>query len=1147
MFLKSLTIKGFKSFAKKTHIVFEPGLSVIIGPNGSGKSNIVDAVLWVLGEQNPRFLRGKSMVDIIFSGTEFEKPMPFAEVTLVFDNSDKSLPVDASEVSIKRRLMREGDNTYFINEKPCRLLDVHDLILKAGLGEELPGIIPQNRLDDLINPSSTDLRAIIEEASGIALYKKRRENALKRMVSVDEKIEKISLVKREVDSEIKPLKKQVERMKAAIEIKNRLNDVWMKLKVSELVSLEERWDSLKREESLTESTLSEFIKKETEFEERRKSLELVYSIEGKVEEEITLRQRIAEVSEKISVYRSILEEKGKNIIENFSKMRQQFFTLESRRKALLGKRKSLSDEIVEITKKIEQMETENDELKVKAEEFDKSKVVEVDALEKNRKKLQIFEDELRQLEYQVKDYKNKVSQIESQIYEQSKRNVISKEEIEQKTKKKLEEESKFFELEMKLNSHKNTKNKISSKLSELKEGLSELKANIEVYRIREQSLLEEVKSLKTIIKGRKAQGKKKIFELLKQQENKKIPLSIVLGWLANAVKVDIDNAEKIVADEKGEEELLVIDFKKNEGLKKGTLLEYVENPDELPYSVKRILGLYSVVKTNQDVISSYKKSPGKGYISESGVAITPEGVLILKAPPDNSLTIIERIEKLENELACLQRNKGKLEIDFAKKKERIRELEFQLKKICHEIVEVERNNTGLRESIARQENETLSKERMIEEREIEIELLGKEKLKIEKEIEKISKIIKEKLIKVGDLKKVVDKKNKEIVELEHDIWNLKSRSDQISLLISERKEKKEYLAREKENIIKELEKIEDEMETYKSLTESLEKVRKRIMKLHSLYQEYSVTISYLSQILETTTTSSWEKFENYKNEINQILSDVREINLQKEKLLKRKEILTAQLSQVETNVSLISREFVEKTGVTVKKAIEEYFDPDDNTATLKTEYEKLKKDFELLGDYNPLAERDYERLKGRSGFLKKQIADLREACANLETIITEVNRKMTYIFIRDLKKVSEIFSQKFIYLFPGGEARLNLTEPESPLDSQIEIFARPRGKKLERISLLSGGEKAMVALALVFAIEEVFKIPFLILDEVEPSLDELNLNRLIHLIQETSKRNQVIIISHQPKTIEEADVVYGVTMNRSGISSVYCQKFKEVS
>lgn len=1147
MFLKSLVIRGFKSFAKRTNIVFEPGLSVIIGPNGSGKSNIVDAVLWVLGEQNPRFLRGKAMTDVIFSGTDAEKPAPFAEVTLTFDNSDRQLPIDSSEVSIKRRLMRDGDNTYFINDKPCRLLDVHDLILRAGLGEELPGIIPQNRLDELINPSSTDLRSIIEEASGIALYKKRKENALKRIVSVDEKIEKLSLMKREVDRELKPLKKQVEKMKAAMEIKNRLKEVWIKLKVNELVTLEERWNSLKEEESLTDSALSELIKKETDLEERKKSLEHLFSREGKIERDITTRKRLSEISEKISIYRSLLEEKGRSVIENFSRIRQQLFALESKERELQKKEQSFFGESEETAASIKQLENEEEDLRLELEKLTRLKKEENVRLGKDRQELQNVEKELREIEYKIQRYQSELSEAEKQIKKHAEIVKNFGKDIKEKAKRKSEIEKEFFSLVMKLNSLRDSYSNLNSELMRLNQEIAEINADNEVLKAKESSLQGEIEFLKSMIETKKKSQKKRIFELMMPFRKQRRALSTVLAWLAEAVQIDAREAEKIIASGGEKTGVLAINFDRNEPPRKGTLLDYVEDNEDLPDSIKKILNSYYVVKTNKEVLPSYIKNPNQGYVSEEGAAITREGILIFNPPPENPLRIVEKLERLSDDLKKLRKHKGNVEVELAKRKTEVQSVEKEVGKLKRTIEEINRSVNGLRESIAKVENEISYKRRDISDSEKEIDELTNKKSRIVEEIEKVIEIKQLKMAKVKDLEKRIDEKAKTIEDINNRIWDLKSKLDRVSLLLLQKKERKMYLENEIKNLTDELEKIKHEINTYKSMAENLDKLRRRITELHSLYQEFSASISYLNQFLEASTESSWKKFEKYKREINQIISESKEISNQKEKLLKRKEIISAQKAQVEASVSTISREIIEDSGMSVKKAIEEYFDPNDNLVDLKAEYEKLKKDLELFGDYNPLAERDYERLKSRSDFLKRQILDLQEACSNLETIVREVNRKMVDIFIKELKRVSEKFSQKFEYLFPGGEAKLNLVDPENPIDSTIEIFVRPAGKKLKRISLLSGGEKAMVALALVFAIEEVFRIPFLMLDEVESSLDEVNLNRLIHLIKDTSKRTQVIIISHQPKTIEEADIVYGVTMDKTGVSSVYCQKLKEVS
>lgn len=1147
MYLKNLTMRGFKSFAKKTQIIFEPGLSVLIGPNGCGKSNIVDAVLWVLGEQNPRFLRGQAMTDVIFSGSELEKPSPFAEVNLVFDNSDTVFPVEQSEVSIKRRVTCDGESFYFVNERPCRLSDIRDLILKAGLGDELPGIVSQNRLNELISPNSADLRVIIEEASGIASYRKRKENALKRMASVGEKIEKLVAIKNEIEKETKPLKKQVEKLRAALEIKRRLNELWLAVAVSELKLLKNRYEDVLRDETLAESTITDLKMKQDYLEERRLRFEKLYSGLESIEEDEMSRMKFKEIMERMNVHKSVLEEKGKNIIEKFSRLRQELFSLEKRKGELEQKVANYLRSAERIDKELGVLSEESSKLHERligakgklrpAEELLANLISEIESKEESIKKIQIEKVMITSEKEQREKSFNEI-QKKKDFLARSKE-IAERELVEKKVL--LEEAEKIIE------QYKDKLSKLRRKMENQKERAATLNTKSALLRSKTEQLDSEMQKFKPLIEEKyKPQGKKRVFEIVKVDMVAREAVSAVLGDFSEAFILSLEEAELAIKEIQESTTSFVIDFPNSSRRSGNTLLDYIKNETELPGSIKRLLDSYSLVSNLREAIANFKKEPEKGYASVDGTIVTPEGIVVLQRNKKSKLNVFSEIEALnaEQRKVLEEMEVTKSELDAVTKA--VSELKKAIKK---KEIEVERESKKMG---------TL---------EVEISILVKEISDIEKEIKTLNEkekyllsMVEKEFLRVTALQdeenkaeiELAEKKarridaSEKVSELRSEILKLESRLKHIKELIEEKSKRKRDIDEEYLSTKKELERTIESISALRFSANSSESVRKKLTDIHQLYQEYIELIAEKINQLEGVRSSERERFERYRNEMSSIIKESKELTVQMERILSRKEIISSQKTEIETKVKIKAQEILETTGLTMEKAIMETKFLEDELPRLRAAYESTKKEYDLIGDYNPLAERDYERLKERSDFYAKQISDLKEAAANLASIINEVDRRIENMFLDVFQRLNTRFSELFSYLFPGGEGKLLLRESENPLESSIDIIAQPSGKKPKRLSLLSGGEKSMIALALIFAMEETFKIPFLLLDEVEPALDELNLNRLVNLLKRKSEQTQIIIISHQAKTIEEADIVYGVTMGKNGVSSIYCQRFSEV-
>ena len=1146
MYLKNLTIRGFKSFPRKTTLVFEPGLTAIIGPNGSGKSNIVDAILWVFGEQNPRFLRGLAMVDVVFAGTETVPPASFAEVTLVFDNSDGALPVEQSEVAIKRRVTREGETAYFINERACRLSDVRDLVARAGLGDELPGIIPQNRLLDLIESNRSDVRAIIEEASGLSYYRRRRETALKRIVRVDDRLAALRTVKAELDRELRPLKKQVDRMRRAGDLKAALQEAWLTLALLDLNELKARHEELVREAALLEGMLEEVARKEHHLEQERLRLETLSATDADVARDEERVRKLRELEERVRTFAALVEEKGRAVVEAFSRARQDIFSLERRIGELEAERTELARQEEQVRERLAGMSEERETLTREMDELRESRGAVIERLRK-------AEDEHRR--------------------------ALEREQSARKTRderafaaRRLEEE--FTRIGARLDEVAREKERAQREVSSLEPRLPALakrREEIEALRTRRLEELKDAENERALqrariheLDGRIAFLEKRLAELDRERarfvEDGTVPLGVTLAKLegmtddiARPLAAILGEAARAIplkmpdeADSIGEtvEKAFYIEEDSNRD-EKASFDTWEAVKDEIPAAVARLFERYRRVASVRDAIERWMKGERSGYVTADGSRLTPEGFILPPPATQDVLELERERHTLAEELEGARKERERLAASLVR-------LDEEIGRLGDECGRLERESVAL-------EQEMQAVERQIEDGKARVARFESERLRLKNErssIETQAREAREQASRAeGDEAQAreerrvagsaVEEARAELASLDDTMRSMENRLSTLEAIETEVSNQLASLVKRTAKLEQEIAEAQERRASLTPVLDAREQQRARIQRVFAACSGLEETISRRIREITLSRSGEFERFEAYRREVARIMKESVELSNQKEKLLTRKQVIATQMVEVETRVRLKTEEMFESTGYTIERAVSEVNVAGKDREHVRREYERLKREVEAVGEYNPLAERDYERLKARSDYYARHIADLESAAQNLRVIIEEVDRRMVATFTDAFERVRSEFKQMFVRMFGGGTADMVLENADDPLESTIRITAQPPGKKLRRISLLSGGEKSLVSLAVVFALTRVFKVPFLVLDEVEPALDDLNLSRLIDLLREIARETQVIIITHQARTIEVASVVYGVTMGKDGVSSVYGQRFSE--
>lgn len=1111
MYLKTLKIKGFKSFARPTILNFSKGLSAIVGPNGAGKSNIVDAILWVLGEQNPRFLRGQTMQDVIFSGSEKLPPSPFAEVSLVFDNSTSILPFETNEVSIKRVVSRDGTSSYFINEKPCRLLDVRELISHLNLGVELPGIVPQNRIYDLINQNSSDLKAIIEESSGISYYRLRRENAIRKMEMANEKLEKLNIIKKELKRQLLPLKKQAEEYKKVLELRKTIEELEIKKAVAELKFQKSNYESISNEIGAIEAEIQRLQEELDSLSLKRSMLEKSFKKEENLYHQVQLVKKLKDQAANLNFVKLLIEEKARNIFEKITRQRNTSTSYGAEIAMVEQKIKDLKSELEETTKNLrsskeryEKLQNAQEKLSV---DFNKAKkslnnlITELSELraraEKHERSLEVLEKEQANLYLEQKRLFERAEFIEKTTIEIRKS-------LEIKNRRLDEIENEIASLTRYLKEKEEVVAHKQNQFEELSDVLKKTQA-------RETSLKEElslVESLLVNFKGDHLTAEKvsnlseEELSVLKQALPYNHPLYIVFE---DEFKKDAELPVQFVLTSrdgaKDKVRQVLLEIKK-----------YLEMVKKLPRLNKEYFyhpaGYYYLSSSNN---SYYDLILKRDHLSSELIKIQDE----IKSLTERLKKTDEELDKERIELEKIKMEKRNLEEEKSKLTGDVQVLNSKIEFYLEERNDIQKRLNNLLQLI---------KER-------------------EKEKEKLSE-------NLNNLKREISQKETLRVQAEKEFKSVKERSENLEKELREVKEQEKAFEFSKQSVEKELSALEKRLSELKTLSQAsteaiifYEKKLNLLNKLHALVSDYLETANLIATA--NAFVEDYEKVVRLQSqEVKSILEKIEKIYERKSKLDSRLEILKNQLLETEKKIENLVKSAEELSGLPIARVFETYA-PEKEHHIYAKELETLKEKLKEMGEYNPFALRDYETLSERYNLIKKQTADIVRAMENLRAIIEEVDKRIYETFKKSLEKLNANFENIYSFFSGGGNARIRI-EPENNLEeARFLIEVSQPGKKLKNLTLLSGGEKSLTSLALLLALEETFKVPFMVLDEVEPALDEVNLEKVVVYLKKVSQKTQVIMVTHQPLTVEAADIIYGVTLDKDGSSRVYSLRLDE--
>jgi len=1071
MYLRKLDLVGFKSFADKTTLHFEPGITAVVGPNGCGKSNIFDAIRWILGEQSIKSLRGTKMEDVIFNGTDTKPALGFSEASLTFTNKDKFLPVDTDEVIITRRLYRSGESEYLINKAPVRLKDVNELFMGTGIAAESYSMVEQGKVDLVISSKPEDRRLIFDEAAGITKYKAKKKEAMNKLEATENNLLRINDIVAEVKRQIGSIERQAKKAQKYKEEADRLKEMEIRLAKYQLGRLEKEKEELDSKIESSKEKQNSFAK---QLEEATKKLDETQSGFKDSQEKINkINSSIINLDNSVERNQQLIELNRERIQE------------EGQRKNKLNQQRAQLNHMIDQQKdKIKNLEEEINSLK-DVEKSNLSKIKEQKAyLNKLAELIKVAQEAIAKAKMEILEVtrmqtnvKNEIIEVSSHLHgflarkkrlDLEKNKVISEKETVDEKMQKLSEQ--YDEIYQKIQHIKSQKQDAQAQLESSRKHLEQIRASIIDLgnkRLGLSSQREFIEKLKLKYEDIPSAGKSIILSEHKPQETS----GAFLGKIKEVY--DLDEKTKSV-------------------LKKYLKDAQMEDFYRLQCETKFIsLDLKQIDRKIDELATNIK-------VKEQ------EENSILKNIEATEVTIEEIDEEFRREeiiLSNVQTQKDAVAAELNKLQEELDLVATELSETTTQLSDCKRKEDKLNEQ-----------SRNLEE----------DRRRLESEIENNQQLI---TVKAGEREEV----SIEIAQLETELNSLsdkeKTQNDTLKMFTDTLKRNEEEFSlidQEKQNAAKK----SDELNHQIIVMEKEIKV--------SCKQKDDLQVE-LEQIKKDSKgmISAIEEKEKESKVINQ--------DLEKERSAFHE--LLMQEQQFSFKHSSIKERMLQSHKINIDEIDIELADSSVNLDELNKEIEVSKVKLDRFGTVNLVAIEEHEELKQRFEFLTKQHQDLVSSKDALQKTITKINRTARNLFTETFEKVSKEFKNYFRLLFGGGDAQLILIDPHNVLESGIEIIARPPGKKLQSISLLSGGEKALTATALIFGVFKVKPSPFCILDELDAPLDDANVGRFSQLLKEFTKTSQFIVITHNKRTIINADIMYGITMPETGISKIVSVKF----
>ena len=1181
MFLKRIETVGFKSFADRTTVEFVPGITAVVGPNGSGKSNVIDAVRWVLGEQSAKSLRGSKMEDIIFQGSDSRKALNFAEVTLVLNNEKKELPIEYNEVSITRRVYRSGDSEFYVNKQPCRLKDIVDLFMDTGLGRESFSIIGQGKIDEILSSKAEDRRAIFEEAAGVLKYKQRKQKAEVKLEETSQNLARVEDIMYEMKEQLEPLKEQAEKAHTFNAKKETLREVEVSLLITEIHGLHEEWQLLlkqieqeKNDELQQKTTIQQRESKLIEVREQLKSLE--NKLEILQEKQLVKTERIEQLEGK----KSVLHERVKHVSENRKKLEEEKKTQEEKRSQAQNRIEEeqihlneVNESLEDIRRKINSLQKDNNQATdTKKDQIERLKSEYIDALNEQA----ALRNEESSITHQLEQVKQRITtqQTSSKQYidQRKKNNEAETTLLQALQEKKLaidENEQRIIQINETKQRLESTYNDMQRKLYEgneriatiasRKEMLEEMKNNFQGYFYGVKEILQAVQ------KGKIDSIEGVVIDLIDVPTTYMTAIDTILGAQAQHVVVKTDAVARNIIqwlkkENKGRATFLPLGSIEKRGIP-STVIQKIETEDgyvgiasnlvkvhdHYRIVVDHLMGNAIVTKDLKSATTIAAKTNRRfRIVTLDGDVVYPGGSMSGGAKKQQNVSLFTRekeLKSLEGKLVQFTNRKNKFLENMSEVK---RELECQVAEL-QKITEEQQKLDYSYGQVQMQLNDLNVKVAQTEDQLVSYELYMKQYAEEKETLVNKHKETTERLLvvsnKITETEQLIDQYTKELQSLEEAAKTTEDTVHELEKTEIELKERHNHFLERQRHHRAELVEIEktldnivvslNEMDQVEQLSEDTNSIEKEIL-------TFKNELEILANEIEESRKNRTEQYEWIQDE----QKEIRGLDLVHQKAVKTIQQLEVQANRLD--VTLENRlQFLQTEYVMTYEYAKDHFDFVEDIEQAGRRVKEIKRAIQSLGTVNLGAIEEYERIKTRYEFLAEQQADLIDAKETLYTVIKEMDKEMTERFEAVFFDIQQAFMNVFTQLFGGGRASLTLTDPENMLMTGIDIVAQPPGKKLQSLDLLSGGERALTAIALLFAILRTRPVPFVILDEVDAALDEANVIRFSQYLKTYREETQFIVITHRNGTMEEADVLYGVTMQESGVSKLVSVRLEE--
>ena len=1174
MYLKSLELQGFKSFPEKTLIRFGDDITAIVGPNGSGKSNISDAILWVMGEQSSKTLRGAKMEDVIFGGTQKRSAVGFAEATLTLDNTDRALPYDADEVMVTRRYYRSGDGEYYINRQSARLKDIHELFMDTGMGREGYSNIGQGRIDEILSLKSADRREIFEEAAGISKYRHRKEETERKLERTEDNLLRIGDKVSELELQLEPLKVQSEKAKKYLELKEELQGVEVAVWLD---TLEKLSAAAKKAEEDYKSASFVLQQAQDDLDELYRRTELygdqLRMKDGELE---TVRVKVnmleathQQLEGQIAVLRGNIENNDSNI----SRIEEELQGQEDRSGGIQSQISQAMERITQIEKTLEEkrgdiaaQQTKLTEMTASAQGMTKQ------FLELRGRETSLAADiagrqaDIRGLEDSMEQSKARLIQLEADLRSGEAREEEAGEQLRDSRRqlRRAQEDvtaanNTIAGYSLRQNTRAKRRDELTEKLRNLTAKLDSVGAKTRVYRAMERDFDSYNKSVKMVMQEAQRGALRHIHgplsRLIRTADNYTVAIEIALGAAMQQIVVDNEQDGKAA-----------ISFLKRTGSGRATFLpmssiqgkqlqetglencrgfvgiasNLVTSEDRYRGIVENLLGRTVIVQDMDAAIAMANKYRNRfKIVTLDGQVMNPGGSMTGGSVNKDAgiLSRANELEKLTKQEKQLQQEKAACEAELQEAQRQFDEVEFEL--------------STAREQLREAEDQVLRLEGTVRQHEILLNAIDEALESAERERDSLNIRDRSDRERYAAQQAKIQVYSEQLAQTRAQLEQLEDSQAEAAEANTAITERMTRLKTEEAALEAECATARNHIADLQGLQSAMEGDReKKLALMDAIRAESRRLEGEISQLRVRQQENDAETGKN-RDQLQQIMSSRAEAEASKtrterETQEKNKDILTMQrtcalLEQKKITSGMEEKTIIDKLwdsyGLTPGTAPEHRGQIESVTAGNRRIGE-LKRKIAALGTPNLGAIEEYARVNERYTYLAEQRDDVLTSKRELESIIRDITREMTTIFVEEFARIDHYFGEVFEEMFGGGKGQLILEDPENPLSCGIEIRVQPPGKQVKTITLLSGGEKAFVATALYFAILKVRPTPFCLLDEIDAALDDRNVERFANYLHNLSKKTQFIVITHRRGTMEASDVLYGVTMQEQGVSTL---------